>query len=168
VKPANYGNGAGIAFIKLLIEAPREECVFWPFSHNGLGYGRVGYLGETHYAHRLACELAHGKPPTERHQAAHACGNGMKGCVNPGHLSWKTNSENQLDRRIHGTRGERKLKLTADDVIELRSLKGKVGLFELAERFGVSRGCVEYWLKDDRSPSRLKKRALVTQDDHVG
>jgi hypothetical protein len=63
----------------------------------------LGYLGDTLYAHRLMCQLAHGDPPTPDHIAAHSCGRGHEGCVNPNHLSWKTYSENELDKRVHGT-----------------------------------------------------------------
>lgn len=32
------------------------------------------------------CELVYGKPPMPKHQAAHNCGKGNLGCINPKHL----------------------------------------------------------------------------------
>ncbi len=128
----------------------------WPFSHNGLGYGRLGVNGKGSYAHRVMCELAHGKPP-EGHQASHSCGHGHLGCVNPNHLSWKTNSDNQLDRRVHGTERKRdgiRQKLSAEQVAQVRALKGKISLFKIAEMFGVKRGCIEYWHRTDHEPMK--------------
>jgi hypothetical protein len=78
------------------------ECLIYPFSRNGGGYG----------ASREMCRLAHGEPPTSEHQAAHSCGRGHEGCVNPMHLSWKLSGGpggNVADKLIHGTHqfGER-------------------------------------------------------------
>jgi hypothetical protein len=50
-------------------------------------------------AHRAMCRLIHGNPPTPKHQAAHSCGNGRRGCVHPGHLRWATDAENRAERR---------------------------------------------------------------------
>lgn len=152
------GKGQAIAFLQALIGHSDEACVFWPFSHNGLGYGRVGYLGQVYYAHRLMCELAHGTAPADKPQAAHSCGNGNKGCVNPRHLSWKSNSENQIDRRVHGTlRPDRPVRLTVtpEQIEQMRALKGKMSLFKIADMLGVKRGVVEYWQKRDGAPIPL-------------
>jgi hypothetical protein len=85
----------------------------------------------------------HGPPPTPKHQAAHLCGRGGDGCVNPHHLAWKTQAENMADKLIHDThsRGERcsNAKLTENDVIAIRQLGKSVRHSDLALRFGVSR-----------------------------
>jgi hypothetical protein len=134
--PANKGKGKGIAFLRALVGHQGDECVSWPMC--GLrGYGFVAVNGVVHYAHRLMCELAYGPPPTPEHQAAHSCGNGHQGCVNPRHISWKTVSENMLDKRKHGTQYTRKtrFKLTPEQVAEIRSLTGPIA--PMAARFGV-------------------------------
>jgi hypothetical protein len=117
-----------------------DDCLIWPFTERADGYGAVRHEGRTYLAHRLMCELAHGEPPSPRHQAAHECGKGNKGCVNPRHLSWKTQHENQQDRWKHGTQniGQRG-KLTYAERMEIRELRGKVTQAELAKRFGVDR-----------------------------
>ena len=133
-----------------------DDCLIWPFARNKRsGYGFFGLKRWPTYAHRFMCILAHGEPPTPEHQAAHTCGRGHEGCVNPRHLSWKTNSENQRDRRRHGThlggRGAR-TSLTPDQISEMRSLRGVIPVVQIAKKFSVSRGCVEYWHSHNRPP----------------
>jgi hypothetical protein len=162
----NRGKGQAITFLRGLVGHEGDECVIWPFSHNGLGYGCLGYLGDRHYAHRLMCEIAHGPAPADKPQAAHSCGHGQEGCVNPNHLSWKTNGENQLDRRAHGTlKPERAIRLTVtpDQIAQMQSLKGKMSLFKIAETLGVKRGVVEYWQKKNRPPIPLKESGIARE-----
>ena len=79
-----------------------DACLLWPFTKMAKGYGRYRCkeLG-TNSAHRVVCILAHGKPPTLKHQVAHSCGN--PACVSPKHLRWATCRENLSDRAGHGT-----------------------------------------------------------------
>lgn len=119
-----------------------DDCLKWPFSTNNAGYGQISVSGKRTYAHRYVCELTHGVAPTTDHEAAHSCGKGHLGCVNPKHLSWKTPKENQADRIAHGTdmRGELhpSSKLTKEQVLEIISLKGSATQSEIARMFGVS------------------------------
>lgn len=91
-----------------------DECLIWPFWRDKYGYG----------SSRDMCQMAHGKPPTKNHQAAHSCGNGHKGCVHPGHLRWATRGENQTEMVEHGNsqRGEKNwnAKLTVEQVRAIR------------------------------------------------
>lgn len=81
-----------------------DDCLTWPFALTPSGYGDVKFKGmEGMQAHRVMCVLAHGNPPTDQHHAAHSCGRGQFGCVNPKHLSWKTPKENIDDKSVHGT-----------------------------------------------------------------
>ncbi len=137
-----------------------DECLLWPFSHNGLGYGSVGVKGRTTYVHRITCEEENGPPPTPKHEAAHSCGNGHKGCVTRKHLSWKTRINNQSDRDKHGTRvrgtAHGMARLTEDQTDFIRSMRGKMKQRELGEMFGVTQSYV--------SEVQLgKKRALPAQ-----
>lgn len=119
-----------------------ENCLTWPFSTRAHGYGQIAYQGKNWVASRLVCEMAQGSPPEPSYQAAHSCGNGHLGCVNPNHISWKTPKDNLADKAIHGTiqTGERNgaAKLTASDVSSIRRLHGKVPRREIAEMFGCS------------------------------
>jgi hypothetical protein len=142
-----------------------DECLTWPYSVDLNGRGSVWVDGKSEQASRFLCTLAHGAPPDSEHEAAHICGKGHEGCLNPRHLKWKTPAENQADRLIHGThnRGERcgSAKLTEVQVCQIRGLRGEASHRELAERFGVSRsniGAIQRrevwaWLSDAPSDS---------------
>jgi hypothetical protein len=120
-----------------------NECLIWPYGRHQQGYGILHYGGSAAFVHRLVCEQTHGESPSSIHEAAHSCGNGHLGCVNPNHLSWKTPAENTADKITHGTlaRGERngKSRLTQNDVRKIMSMKGRFSLDEVASRFGVKR-----------------------------
>jgi hypothetical protein len=122
-----------------------DWCLIWPFATLH-GYGQLGPGGKKLYAHRVMCELVKGPPPTDKHQAAHECGNGDQGCVNPRHLSWKTLSENQLDCRRHGTHVKNPHgnhgRLSHEKAARIRSLKGVELQKDVAEAFGVSESTI--------------------------
>lgn len=129
------------------IASQTDECVLWSErNRNAYGYPTIRYNGASRRAHRIVCEIAHGKPPFEKAHAAHSCG--VRACVNPRHLRWATGSENQKDRVAHGTsaRGERnhKTSLTADMVKEIRRIwaTGDCTQPELAAAFGITQSGV--------------------------
>jgi hypothetical protein len=115
-------------FVRAILNRVTEECIFW--KHDTLKIGTPGSVT------RSICELVHGNAPTDKHQAAHSCGNGHLGCVNWQHLSWRTPKENAYDTIMHGTNGR---KLSVDDVIEIRQLF-RDGVFykDIASKFGIS------------------------------
>lgn len=122
-----------------------DDCLTWPFGGcNGYGMCCVGGR-KRQYAHRVMCELVHGEAPSAEHEAAHSCGKGHLGCVNPKHIQWKTRSENQLDRHEHGTvqRGSRG-RLTFAEAEKIRSMKGRMTQNELAKIYGVTRGTINH------------------------
>jgi hypothetical protein len=109
-------------------EHPRDShgCMIWPYGRTLSGYGYLtrtfdGRRSSTN-ASRWLCELVWGPPPDDGQYwvAAHHCGRGLRGCVTPEHLAWKTDPDNQADRIAHDTtqHGERntKAKLTEGDV----------------------------------------------------
>lgn len=155
----NSGQGQAVAWIRQHAAHQSDECLVWPFSTNGTGYGRLGFEGQGYYAHRFMCELVHGAAPSPDHEVAHSCGNGMRGCVNPRHLEWKTRSENHLDRRRHGTHATSHYgprgKLTSADRMEILALKGKLPQRTIASRFGVHFETISRIHRAD--PSRPKK-----------
>lgn len=130
-----------------------EDCLKWPFSASSHGRGTVTVDGKTMPAPRYMCILANGEPPTSKHHAAHTCGKGHEGCVNPKHLVWKTPKENEADKMKHGTlrRGTavNTNKLNENDVRCIRELLtfGTSGV-EIAKMYGITPAMV----------SRIKKR----------
>jgi hypothetical protein len=120
-----------------------DDCLIWPFAKNWNGYGHVSIEGSnTAYTHRVMCIFAHGPPPTPKHQAAHSCNNGHGGCVNPRHLSWKTNPENMADRHAAGTLTKRRWNrhglVTPEQIAQIIALKGQKNQREIAAMFGIS------------------------------
>lgn len=90
-------------FRDIVLPHSGADCLIWPYARDKDGYGRVNWTKGTLSASRSACLERHGPPPSPRHQAAHNCGNGHLGCVNPNHLRWATPLENAADIHIHGT-----------------------------------------------------------------
>lgn len=151
-KPANTGKGRGYAFLRDNMNYVGDDCLIWPMKGcDGKHYPLFGHLGKMYLAHRFMCQLAHGDPPTPKHQAAHSCGRGLLGCVNPRHLSWKTNGENQLDRTIMGLRtkpdnpGGQHGKLTEDQIERIRQVRGKMLVKDIAKELGCCTGTINYW-----------------------
>lgn len=120
-----------------------SDCLFWPFGLYDDGYA---FLRQNSVS-RLVCEHVNGPPPTDKHEAAHSCGNGNRGCVGAAHLTWKTKSENQQDRFAHGTHsaGERNwsCKLTEEQAYEIIAMRNSgMTCSQIAPLFGVSSGTV--------------------------
>lgn len=113
-------------FVKVAAACKDDECLLWPFDAYDRSRIRVSVNGKTRNVFRYVCELAHGLPPTPKHEAAHSCGRGDVGCVNGSHLRWDTKIGNQADRYVHGThlRGDKNwcTKLSENDVREVRKL----------------------------------------------
>lgn len=157
----NKGKGKCAAWVFEHANYAGDDCLQWPFHVDArVGRGRMGYKGKMWWAHRFMCEVAHGPPPSDLHQAAHNCGNGHLGCINPRHLEWKTNQENSQDKVAHGRSrlkaGKKELKPV--EIEALKALKGKMVQTAIAERFGISLSCVQYHLHGkERWPSHAKQ-----------
>jgi hypothetical protein len=141
----------------------RDWCLIWPFARESrVGRGVMGANGRSGWAHRFMCELVHGPAPADRPQAAHSCGNGHEGCVNPLHLSWASNSENQLQRYAHGrvnnNANGNKGRFTSEQIDSIRAQWGEFTQVKLAEIYGCSLGTIQYYLKyrDQRGHSGSK------------
>jgi hypothetical protein len=126
---------------KIAADLSSTKCVMGFGSKTHQGYWISRYRGKRIFAHRLVCQFAHGEPPTEKHQAAHSCGNAW--CVNPNCLRWATPKENTDDKAKHGTLrvGEQIAVsvLTEEAVIDIRHhfRHGTSSRFELAAKYGV-------------------------------
>lgn len=139
-----YRKGKAYRWLAAHVGYESDDCLVWPFHTRWNGYGGVKYAGKIGYPHRLMCIWTHGEPPSPEFQAAHSCGNGSKGCVNPRHLSWKSPQANMLERRQHGTAyrkqhwSKKEPKTTPEQVIAIRELKGKLNQRVIAKLFDTS------------------------------
>ena len=138
--------GAALSFYRdTVLEVDTDECVTWPFATTH-GHAVMRLNGKLRRVCRVVCEEKHGTPPTPLHEAAHSCGKGHEGCVNPRHLRWATKTENMADQYVHGVRamGERhgRAKLTEQDVRAIRGLAGVMSQSKIAAKYGVSRESV--------------------------
>ena len=112
-----------------------DDCVVWPFARSIYGYGFYKDGQKMSYAHQWICKQIHGPRPSARHHAAHDCGNGAIGCINPTHIRWKTVEENMQDKTNFGTCGQ---KLTRAQVREIRRCGNTETQLALAARFKVT------------------------------
>lgn len=133
-------------WIEAHVNHAEDECLLWPFGVRADGSGQITFRGNKTVSSRVMCILAHGEPPSPKHEAAHSCGNGHLACCNPRHLRWATHTENAADMLLHGTscRGERHgaSLLTLDNVREIRALAGTVKQRDLAARYGVCQATI--------------------------
>lgn len=150
--PPIKGKGKAARWLRDHLDYPHDYCLIWPFAKdNRVGRGLMAHNGKHGWAHRFMCELAYGPAPEGRPQAAHSCGNGHKGCINPRHLSWKSNSENQIDRTVHARtkRYEKRLGFTQEIADQIRARYGRKECtqVQLAKEYGCSLGTIQYYLK---------------------
>lgn len=142
--------GESLSWLRGHIDCPSDECLIWPFCRNG-EYGRVFFEGRDQNAHRVALILFTGIDPKDLEAAHGPCHNPQ--CVNPNHLSWKTSSENHMDKVRDGThhRGERNPsnKITEEEILLIRK-RCEAGEFQhtIAKDYGIN----------SRHVSRIKLR----------
>lgn len=114
-----------------------DECWEWMGCRKDTGYGQLTSGMRRHAAHRVALQLSGVRIPKGMN-VLHSCDNPP--CVNPRHLRVGTQAENSMDVAIRSRSGVRKL--SDDDVREIRSLRGKMTISEIARRFGVGKSQV--------------------------
>lgn len=140
-------HGAALHYLhETVVPFTGSGCLNWPYGRIGNGYAQVTIDGKHELVSRVVCYIVYGQPPSPTHEAAHSCGKGHEGCVNPNHLRWATAVENAGDRVPHGTarRGERQnlAKLTEAQVREIRDLQGRIPQRTIAAHYGVKAGTV--------------------------
>jgi hypothetical protein len=133
----SHGEPQAFLDVSLLMET--DECILWPYARNPQGYGMILHKG---LVTRIVCEKVNGFPPTDKHEAAHSCGNGHLGCINKRHLSWKTRLENINDIfTLNGV--HHNAKLTIEQVIEIKALENILSQVKIAKKYNVSRRTIQ-------------------------
>jgi hypothetical protein len=99
-------DGLPQAFIEAALTLNTDDCIPWPYSRDHKGYAKISVLCKDgkwrpRRVQRIVCQRTHGKPRGKRNEAAHSCGNGHLGCINPNHLRWLTRKENMAEMREH-------------------------------------------------------------------
>jgi hypothetical protein len=155
------------------MDYPHEDwCLLWPFARDKHGRGLMSAEGIHYWAHRYMCKLVKGDPPTPEHTAAHSCGNGHEGCINPHHLAWKTQAENLEDCRKHGTivrtlQGN-KGRLLPMQVREIRDARGYQTQGQLAAKYGVSEGTIsDIWHRRTYRDGSKINHWRPEEDEHL-
>jgi hypothetical protein len=121
-----------------------DDCLEFPYARKPSGYGALKFEGRIMAASRAMCILAHGHPASEELVAAHSCGNGHLGCVNPKHLRWATALENAQDLVKHREMGIRPLQsgVDMDRVTDIMRVRGLEPQKVTAARHGISASMV--------------------------
>lgn len=119
--------------------------------------------------HSLVCEAFHGPKPSDSHLVRHIDGDGLNN--DPGNLAWGTFSENEADKRSHGTvaRGEShgQSKLTRDEVELIRASvsRGLCTTKRASEVFSIHEGSVRKLLSsgwENETVEIIKHPSLYT------
>lgn len=130
--------GAGLEFLLEHVGYSGSDCIEWPFSRTGLGYGQTYYEGKVCQTHRLMCRLKYGEPAVGM-QAAHSCGN--YACINPNHLWWATAGENINEKKRHGREAlgssRHSAKITEAQARYALEMDGKKPAAQVARELGV-------------------------------
>jgi hypothetical protein len=152
--PLSYRRNVLLPWLEAHVDHDGDECLTWPFSLSDKGRPHLKVNGKNKSAARVMCEMAHGKPPSRRHEAAHSCGNGHEGCINPKHLRWATPEENKADMIEHGTRirGEKcwNARLTESAVLAIREFAHTMSKPAIASMFGINTHHVTRIIRGDR------------------
>lgn len=95
--------GTAVAKIDIVLSSdvdPLTGCWIWKRSTARNGYGRVGEGGRVLNAHAVSLALWHGRPNSPALKGLHKCD--KPNCVNPSHLYWGTQSDNNMDAVSRG------------------------------------------------------------------
>lgn len=118
----------------------KRGCLIWQGCTNARGYGRTSIDGKQRGTHQIVLRAYKGEPIDPALRARHSCD--TPACVNPNHLTWGTQSENNIDDSARGKRRSR-LKLTPDQVRDIkRRLAAGESNSALAREYGVQQATI--------------------------
>lgn len=129
--------GEPLAFAEAALKMETADCIEWPYGRGKPGYPILTVDGKSVAGHRYICLRSHGPAPQGREYALHRCGN--RGCVNPAHIEWGSNTDNYWDMVRHGRRNN--TVLTEAMVAEIKR-SPHVRSKDLAKQYGVSQSTI--------------------------
>lgn len=138
----NAEHGAPMEEIRRVVADRPDGCVFWRFSRNKGGYGKV-YVskGVFRQAHAVAYEMMSGVSIPDGMVCRHKCDNGSLGCFNPRCIEIGTQADNVDDmvRKGRHRNGEVSVRLSLPQVVDIRDriARGETQR-EIALEFGVT------------------------------
>ncbi|CAB4217476.1 HNH nuclease [uncultured Caudovirales phage] len=125
-------------FIQKIHKTSNPPCWLWSGHLNSDGYGSFRIGNRFLKAHRVAYELFKGE--IGNNHVLHICD--IPNCVNPDHLFLGTHSDNMQDMwnkgRHNYPKSEHHSKLTTEQVLEIKSLKGTCSGRSLAPKYKVN------------------------------
>lgn len=105
--PSRALAGAGMLWLRLFADYEGDKCLLFPFRTASTPRGVVAFNFKAMPAHRAMCLHVHKLPKDDtKTMVLHSCGNGHLGCVNPRHLYWGDQSDNNADARRHAVDGK--------------------------------------------------------------
>ena len=120
------------------VESITDECIKWPLSCNGGGYGRISFQNKTLPAHRAVWELANGEIEAGKF-ICHKCDN--KKCINIKHLFVGSASDNMQDWSKKGHNWKRTIPY---EIVKKIKNDNSGGYTKLAEKYNVSRSAIAH------------------------
>jgi len=143
----NFSQKNLINFWKKVDIKGEDECWNWTASLKGDGYGQFKLNGTMKGAHCCSLFLAHAVQPLNKPLTLHLCAGNRK-CVNPNHLYYGDQPDNERDKVKDGTilKGESQWnsKLTEQQVREIRKkyIPREYTQKKLAEEYEISRSVI--------------------------
>jgi hypothetical protein len=135
----------------------KTTCLLKPWKHS-FGYSFVtlsvrGFPQQKRLIHQLVCQTFHGPKPSVRHACAHSDGNPKNNRAD--NLRWALPTENNADKRRHGTHlnsGQFPRKLSTAEVRTIRelALMGTIPQRRIAEWFGIHQTAVSAIKRGER------------------
>lgn len=131
------------AFYRVMRPGEASACWEWPGTRDKDGYGHLMFRKKRYKTHRIAAMLTYGTLSGDK-VVCHTCDNPP--CCNPSHLFLGNRGMNNRDMREKGraSKGEERwnAKLTAWDVVRIRTLSMQMTQQALANMFGVSQRAI--------------------------
>lgn len=118
------------------------DCWVWTAYVGEHRYGVLKFEGKVDLAHRVAWNISHPDSRCDDWCVLHKCDNPP--CVRPDHLFLGTKQDNSDDMVAKGRSYDKhgqlnpNNKLTPDQVLQIKALKGKLKQKEIAVRFGIN------------------------------